>query len=93
MSIYTQVPVGAISAKTGTAAHIDGIRSLDYIYRRDGSVPIEVVGKVAEAVLKGLMYLYDVHRIIHRGVSQSFGHSYSILIISSPFDPYNAISR
>lgn len=30
-------------------------------------MPIEVVGKVAEAVLRGLMYLYDVHRIIHRG--------------------------
>ena len=42
-------------------------RSLDYIYRRTGPISIEIVGKVAEAVLKGLMYLYDVHRIIHRG--------------------------
>lgn len=43
------------------------IRSLDHIYRNNGPVPIDVVGKVAEAVLEGLMYLYDVHRIIHRG--------------------------
>ena len=41
--------------------------SFDYIYRRNGPVPIEIVGKVAEAVLRGLIYLYDVHRIIHRG--------------------------
>jgi mitogen-activated protein kinase kinase len=41
--------------------------SLDQIYRRSGSVPIDIVGAVAEAVLKGLVYLYDVHRIIHRG--------------------------
>lgn len=43
------------------------ISSLDYIYRRHGPIPIEIVGKVAEAVLRGLIYLYDVHRIIHRG--------------------------
>jgi hypothetical protein len=42
-------------------------RSLDQIYRRSGFVPIDIVGAVAEAVLKGLVYLYDVHRIIHRG--------------------------
>ena len=41
--------------------------SLDHIYRNTGPVPIDMVGKVAEAVLRGLMYLYDVHRIIHRG--------------------------
>lgn len=37
-----------------------------YLPQERGS-PITVVGKVAEAVLRGLMYLYDVHRIIHRG--------------------------
>lgn len=41
--------------------------SLDHIYRRTGAIPIDIVGKVAEAVLRGLVYLYDVHRIIHRG--------------------------
>jgi hypothetical protein len=41
--------------------------SLDGIYKRNGPIPIEVVGKIAWAVLKGLTYLYDVHRIIHRG--------------------------
>lgn len=45
----------------------EGYSSLDQIYRRNGSVPIDLVGKVAEAVLRGLVYLYDVHRIIHRG--------------------------
>lgn len=47
-----------------TSSHIS---SLDDICRKNGAIPINVVGKVAEAVLRGLMYLYDVHRIIHRG--------------------------
>jgi mitogen-activated protein kinase kinase len=41
--------------------------SLDGVYKKIGPIDIEVVGKVALAVLEGLMYLYDVHRIIHRG--------------------------
>lgn len=45
--------------------------SLNDIYRRNGAIPIQIVGKVAEAVLRGLIYLYDVHRIIHRGRSLS----------------------
>ncbi|ORX35992.1 kinase-like domain-containing protein [Kockovaella imperatae] len=45
--------------------------SLDHIYRNTGPVPIDMVGKVAEAVLRGLMYLYDVHRIIHRDIKPS----------------------
>ncbi|KAK4688345.1 mitogen-activated protein kinase kinase, partial [Tremellales sp. Uapishka_1] len=45
--------------------------SLDYIYRQHGAVPIHIVGKIAEAVLKGLIYLYDVHRIIHRDIKPS----------------------
>ena len=42
--------------------------SLDGIYKRIGPIDIEVVGRVALAVLEGLTYLYDVHRIIHRGI-------------------------
>jgi mitogen-activated protein kinase kinase len=41
--------------------------SLDGIYKKIGPIDIEVVGVVALAVLEGLTYLYDVHRIIHRG--------------------------
>jgi mitogen-activated protein kinase kinase len=43
--------------------------SLDGIYKRSGPIPIDVVGKIAFSVLSGLTYLYDVHRIIHRGKS------------------------
>jgi mitogen-activated protein kinase kinase len=46
--------------------------SLDGIYKRIGPIDIEVVAKVAHAVLEGLTYLYDVHRIIHRGMSPWF---------------------
>ncbi|CDZ96562.1 pkinase-domain-containing protein [Phaffia rhodozyma] len=45
--------------------------SLDNIYRKHGSIDIDIVGKIAHAVLEGLTYLYDVHRIIHRDVKPS----------------------
>jgi mitogen-activated protein kinase kinase len=41
--------------------------SFDGIYKQIGAIDIEVVSKVALSVLEGLTYLYDVHRIIHRG--------------------------
>lgn len=41
--------------------------SLDGIYKKIGPIDIDIVGRVALAVLEGLTYLYDVHRIIHRG--------------------------
>ena len=46
--------------------------SLDCIYKKIGPIDIEIVGKVALAVLEGLTYLYDVHRIIHRGKSSPY---------------------
>ena len=45
--------------------------SLDGIYKKIGAIDIDVVAKVALAVLEGLTYLYDVHRIIHRGELRS----------------------
>ncbi|PFH49953.1 hypothetical protein AMATHDRAFT_62073 [Amanita thiersii Skay4041] len=45
--------------------------SLDSIYKKIGPIDIEIVGKVALAVLEGLTYLYDVHRIIHRDIKPS----------------------
>ncbi|KAJ9123771.1 hypothetical protein QFC24_003545 [Naganishia onofrii] len=45
--------------------------SLDGVYKKHGAIGIQVVGKIAEAVLEGLTYLYDVHRIIHRDIKPS----------------------
>ncbi|KAG7087057.1 hypothetical protein E1B28_013038 [Marasmius oreades] len=45
--------------------------SFDTIYKRIGAIDIDVVGKVADSVLKGLLYLYDVHRIVHRDIKPS----------------------
>ncbi|OJA07509.1 hypothetical protein AZE42_09222 [Rhizopogon vesiculosus] len=45
--------------------------SLDGIYKKIGAIDIDVVSKVALAVLEGLTYLYDVHRIIHRDIKPS----------------------
>ncbi|KAF8955951.1 kinase-like domain-containing protein [Flammula alnicola] len=54
--------------------HLHGILdkgSLDGIYKKIGPIDIDVVGQVALAVLEGLTYLYDVHRIIHRDIKPS----------------------
>ncbi|KAF8628660.1 hypothetical protein AX15_003791 [Amanita polypyramis BW_CC] len=45
--------------------------SLDGIYKKIGAIDIDIVAKVALAVLEGLTYLYDVHRIIHRDIKPS----------------------
>lgn len=45
--------------------------SLDGIYKKIGAIDIEIVSHVALAGLEGLTYLYDKHRIIHRGLSFS----------------------
>ncbi|KAI9106290.1 kinase-like domain-containing protein [Phlyctochytrium arcticum] len=45
--------------------------SLDTIYKKVGSIPEDVIGKVTHAVLAGLVYLYVQHRIIHRDVKPS----------------------
>ncbi|KAG8742502.1 MAP kinase kinase (MEK) [Ceratobasidium sp. 414] len=45
--------------------------SLEGIYKKHGPIDINVVGKIAIAVLEGLTYLYDVHRIIHRDIKPS----------------------
>jgi serine/threonine protein kinase len=41
--------------------------SLEKIYRKTGPIPVDIVGKITYNVLSGLIYLYDSHRIIHRG--------------------------
>lgn len=45
--------------------------SFDRIYKKLGPLPEPIVGKVTEAVVEGLDYLYDKHRIIHRDVKPS----------------------
>lgn len=41
--------------------------SFSAIYKRHGPIDVRIVGKVAFAVLRGLVYLYDEHNIIHHG--------------------------
>ncbi len=45
--------------------------SLDTITKRGGPIPPAVLGQITLAVLSGLTYLYNVHRIIHRDVKPS----------------------
>ncbi|KAF9517261.1 hypothetical protein BS47DRAFT_1291331 [Hydnum rufescens UP504] len=45
--------------------------SLDSVYKKFGPIPIDIVAKISLAVLEGLTYLYDAHRIIHRDIKPS----------------------
>ncbi|KAB2578801.1 hypothetical protein BFW01_g9595 [Lasiodiplodia theobromae] len=45
--------------------------SLDGISKNFGPVRVDVLGKIAEAVLGGLSYLYKQHRIMHRDMKPS----------------------
>lgn len=64
--------------------------SLDSIYKKVGKIPEPVLGKIGIAVVSGLTYLYDAHRIIHRGRPFSFAHqadaSANALVVSRGAD-------
>lgn len=45
--------------------------SLDSISKNFGPVRVDVLGKIAEAILGGLKYLYIAHRIMHRDIKPS----------------------
>lgn len=45
--------------------------SLDSVSRNFGPVRVDVLGKIAEAILGGLKYLYIAHRIMHRDIKPS----------------------
>ncbi|KAK4045994.1 MAP kinase kinase (MEK) [Microbotryomycetes sp. JL201] len=45
--------------------------SLDNIYKKVGPIPEPVLGKIALAVVSGLTYLYEEHKIMHRDVKPS----------------------
>ena len=45
--------------------------SLDSISKNFGPVRVDVLGKIAEAVLGGLTYLWRTHRIMHRDIKPS----------------------
>lgn len=45
--------------------------SLDRISKDFGPVRVDVLGKITESVLGGLVYLYEAHRIMHRDIKPS----------------------
>lgn len=47
------------------------VGSLDWVSKTFGPVRVDVLGKIAEAVLGGLAYLYAAHRIMHRDLKPS----------------------
>ncbi|KAL5612201.1 uncharacterized protein BROUX77_002357 [Berkeleyomyces rouxiae] len=47
------------------------VGSLDRISRKFGPIRVDVLGKIAEATLGGLVYLYTKHHIMHRDIKPS----------------------
>ncbi|KAL1962768.1 hypothetical protein VTN77DRAFT_9222 [Rasamsonia byssochlamydoides] len=45
--------------------------SLDRISKEFGPVRVDVLGKITESILAGLVYLYENHRIMHRDIKPS----------------------
>nr|XP_015198764.1 PREDICTED: dual specificity mitogen-activated protein kinase kinase 1 isoform X2 [Lepisosteus oculatus] len=50
--------------------HMDG-GSLDQVLKKAGKIPEQILGKVSIAVIKGLTYLREKHKIMHRDVKPS----------------------
>jgi serine/threonine protein kinase len=48
------------------------VGSLDRLYRESSGFNEAILGKITLAVLKGLLYLYDHHKMIHRGLIFSY---------------------
>lgn len=45
--------------------------SLDNIAKKIGPIRVDVLGKISEAVVEGLHYLYNEHKILHRDIKPS----------------------
>lgn len=45
--------------------------SLDSIYKKTGAIREPILADITYSVLKGLLYLYETHRIIHRDIKPS----------------------
>ncbi|KAI9032590.1 kinase-like domain-containing protein [Phycomyces nitens] len=59
------------------------VGSLDKIYKESGPIPMDVLKKIAFAIVDGLIYLYDSHRIIHRGKSIDYLKPCNVLVNSA----------
>lgn len=58
-------------ALISTTALTITISSLDRISKDFGPVRVDVLGKITESILGGLVYLYEAHRIMHRDIKPS----------------------
>ncbi|KAJ1885924.1 MAP kinase kinase (MEK), partial [Kickxella alabastrina] len=47
------------------------LKSFDSIYRKNGPIPVPVIGRVTFSVLQGLKYLYEDLRVMHRDIKPS----------------------
>ncbi|KAF1965152.1 MAP kinase [Bimuria novae-zelandiae CBS 107.79] len=73
-SEYIVAFYGAFQNETGDVImcmeYMD-VGSLDWVSKTFGPVRVDVLGKISEAVLGGLAYLYSAHKIMHRDLKPS----------------------
>ena len=41
--------------------------TLEHIYQKNGCVPEKAIASITSQLLQGLIYLYEHHKIVHRG--------------------------
>lgn len=56
------------------------VGSLDSIYNKMGVVPEHIIGGIGYHILTGLIYLYQNHKIVHRGNQRNI---YSLYLMHS----------
>lgn len=44
--------------------------TLESVYQRTGPIPEKCVATITTQLLQGLIYLYDNHKIVHRGIQK-----------------------
>ncbi|KAI9735796.1 MAG: MAP kinase kinase (MEK) [Cirrosporium novae-zelandiae] len=63
--------VGQTTPRVALKEHAKDVLSLEGIFKQFGPVRVDVLGKISEAILQGLCYLYEEHRIMHRDIKPS----------------------
>jgi serine/threonine protein kinase len=57
--------------------------TLDSVYQKTGPIPEKCVAKITSQLLQGLIYLYEHHKIVHRGISSSLDIKPSNILLCS----------
>lgn len=69
--LRVSLPTRLCTLDHASTAADNPLSSLDSISKSFGPIRVDILGKIAEAVLGGLKYLYLAHKIMHRDIKPS----------------------